>query len=157
MRAPFSSATHVRLPKNNRSECTRQDSNLHPNGGASETPASAGSAIGAYLFSRNTQHATPSMHRAGLEPATVRLKAGGSAVELSVRHTTSRVVHMHREGFETPADALEGRCSCPVELPVRGQFVPHRFLLVANMSHVPFDPIRNSQCTRQESNLQPSG
>lgn len=79
------------------------------------------------------------MHRAGLEPATLRLKAGGSAIELSVpRARRVTVVSMHREGFEPPADALEGRCSCPVELPVRRQLVPHRFLLAVNMSHASF-------------------
>jgi hypothetical protein len=45
------------------------------------------------------------MHRAGLEPATPRLKAGGSAIELSVRQRHEAA--MHREGFEPPADSLE--------------------------------------------------
>ncbi len=36
-----------------------------------------------------TQHYPP-MHRAGLEPASLRLKGGGSAVELSVRAPAAR-------------------------------------------------------------------
>jgi hypothetical protein len=50
-----------------------------------------------------------SLHRAGLEPTPIRLKGGGSAVELPVR-----TVHMHREGFEPPADPLEEGCSDPL-------------------------------------------
>jgi hypothetical protein len=53
--------------------------------------------------------ATIKMHRAGLEPTFIRLKGGGSAIELPVR-----TVHMHREGFEPPADPLEEGCSDPL-------------------------------------------
>jgi hypothetical protein len=62
------------------------------------------------------------MHRAGIEPAWCRLKGGGSAIERPVRS-----LHMHREGFEPPADPLEEGCSDSVELPVR--IYLHRFLL----------------------------
>lgn len=54
-----------------------------------------------------------SMHRAGLEPTFLRLKGGGSAIELPVR-----ALRMHREGFEPSADPLEEGCSKSVELPV---------------------------------------
>ena len=39
---------------------------------------------------------TPSLHRAGLEPASDRLKAGGSAVELSVRRRRRALRHAPR-------------------------------------------------------------
>ena len=53
--------------------------------------------------------ATIKMHRAGLEPTFIRLKGGGSAIELPVR-----TVHMHREGFEPPAIPLEEGRSVPL-------------------------------------------
>ena len=55
-----------------------------------------------------------SMHRAGFEPASLRLKGGGSAVELPVLQALParpRLDLMHREGFEPPADCLEDSCS----------------------------------------------
>jgi hypothetical protein len=103
------------------------------------------------------------MHRAGLEPASLRLKGGGSAVELSVRRALpGRAARgMHREGFEPPAVSLEGSRSDSVELPVP-LYSMHRFLLV---SMVALPPVHHSTfviqhslpCTRQGSNLQPAG
>jgi hypothetical protein len=98
---------------------------------------------------------TPSLHRAGLEPASDRLKAGGSAVELSVRRRLSRASsraapHAHREGFEPPTHSLEGSCSVPLSYR-RVALCGHRFLL-SIMTRLGF-----RQCTRQDSNLQPSG
>jgi hypothetical protein len=49
------------------------------------------------------------LHRVGLEPTRLRLKGGCSAIELPVR-----TIHMHREGFEPPADPLEEGCSDPL-------------------------------------------
>src|SRR5688572_8495849 len=71
------------------------------------------------------------MHRAGLEPATLRLKAGGSAIELSVRPRRRAWAHvrgMHREGFEPPTDSLEESCSAPLSYR-RVSFIRRRFLL----------------------------
>src|SRR4051794_14275777 len=54
------------------------------------------------------------MHRAGFEPASLRLKGGGSSVELPVRSQAMPAIHVdliHREGFEPPADCLEDSCS----------------------------------------------
>ena len=75
------------------------------------------------------------MHRAGLEPAPLRLKGGGSAVELPVRDPrpdgdAGRARGMHREGFEPPAVSLEGSRSKSVELPVP-LYWAHRFLLLS--------------------------
>jgi hypothetical protein len=62
------------------------------------------------------------MHRAGFEPASLRLKGGGSSIELPVR-----IFHVHREGFEPPANPLEEGRSDP--LSYRRKSFPHRFLL----------------------------
>ena len=50
------------------------------------------------------------MHRAGLEPATLRLKAGCSSFELSMR-SAQRARGVHREGFEPSTYSLEESCS----------------------------------------------
>ena len=58
-----------------------------------------------------TQSRAPSLHRAGFEPASVRLKAGGSAVELSVRRKRrakqgARRVPCAPGGIRTPSRLL---------------------------------------------------
>ena len=67
------------------------------------------------------------MHRAGVEPATRRLKAGCSAFELPVRDRAwapPGVPHasVHREGFEPSADCLEGSCSFRLSFRCVGRF-----------------------------------
>ena len=73
-------------------------------GGASETPAYTDSATGARFHSYRGF-----MHRAGIEPATLRLKAGCSAW-LSYRCGIARISAraVHREGFEPSTVSLEG-------------------------------------------------
>ena len=67
----------VELPQRIVLQWSKQDSNLHLPG--SGPGASAGWATGPLI-----QPARIRMHRAGLEPATLRLKASGSTFELSV-------------------------------------------------------------------------
>jgi hypothetical protein len=78
------------------------------------------------------------MHRAGIEPASIRLKDGGSAIELPVRN-----VHTHREGFEPPADPLEEGCSDPLSYRCK----INRTVFFDSACHL------LSSCTRQDSNL----
>lgn len=71
------------------------------------------------------------LHRAGFEPATLRLKAGGSAVELSVpAHGTPYATAPGRNRTSNRLFRREPLWS--VELPTR-QVPPHRFLL-SNMT-----------------------
>src|SRR5213075_3252580 len=55
-----------------------------------------------------------SLHRAGFEPASLRLKVGGSAVELSVR-----IVRSAPGGIRTPSRLFRRELLLSVELPVR--------------------------------------
>jgi hypothetical protein len=72
---------------------------------------------------------SPFMHPAGFEPATNRLRAGGSAVELRVRSCPIRLhyktikynhlcFNVHWEGVEPSTSGFVDRNSDPVELPV---------------------------------------
>jgi hypothetical protein len=65
------------------------------------------------------------MHRAGFEPASLRLKIGGSPFKLPVR--CGNTIAMHREGFEPPADSLEESCSS--DRAAGAYRFEHRFLL----------------------------
>jgi hypothetical protein len=79
------------------------------------------------------------MHRAGVEPATFRLKAGSSA-ELSYRCADAP------GGIRTPNKLFRRELLCSVELPVR-QCLKHRFRL-SSIVHL-------NQRIEKESNLQP--
>jgi hypothetical protein len=117
------------------SQWSKQDSNLQR--AVSETAASARLGYWTVLFFISF------MHRAGLEPASVRLKIGDSAIELPV--LLGDTIAMHREGFEPPPDSLEESCSS--DRAAGAYRFEHRFLLRSMTDSY------QSQCTRQDSNL----
>src|SRR5262245_7470893 len=87
------------------------------------------------------------MHRAGLEPATLRLKAGGSTFELSVR-----IFYSAPGGTRTPNRLFRRELLCSIELPVR-HVLKHRFLLeFVSMLFLSDAPGRGRTCTRPGKN-----
>jgi hypothetical protein len=96
------------------SQWSGQDSNLQQ--AVSETAASSRLGYWTVFFV---------MHRAGLEPASLRLKIGGSPFELPV--LLGDTIATHREGFEAPADSLEESCSS--DRAAGAYRFEHRFLL----------------------------